>query len=161
MMRIGHGFDVHAFADGRRLVLGGVDIPAERGLMGHSDADVLAHALMDAILGALREGDIGQLFPDDDPAYLGADSLALLARVMDVVRQRGARVLDCDCTVAAQAPKLAPHREQMRENLARAMGLPVGCVGVKATTTERLGFVGREEGICAWAVVLLDDAPRD
>ena len=161
MMRIGHGFDVHAFAEGRRLVLGGVDIPARRGLMGHSDADVLAHALMDAILGALREGDIGQLFPDDDPAYLGADSLALLARVMDVVRQRGARVLDCDCTVAAQAPKLAPHREQMRENLARAMGLPVGCVGVKATTTERLGFVGREEGICAWAVVLLDDAPRD
>ena len=161
MMRIGHGFDVHAFAEGRRLVLGGVDIPAERGLMGHSDADVLAHALMDAILGALREGDIGQLFPDDDPAYLGADSLALLARVMDVVRQRGARVLDCDCTVAAQAPKLAPHRERMRENLARAMGLPVGCVGVKATTTERLGFVGREEGICAWAVVLLDDAPRD
>jgi 2-C-methyl-D-erythritol 2,4-cyclodiphosphate synthase len=160
-MRIGHGFDVHAFAEGRRLVLGGVDIPAERGLLGHSDADVLAHALMDAILGALREGDIGQLFPDDDPAYLGADSLALLARVMDVVRQRGARVLDCDCTVAAQAPKLAPHREQMRENLARAMGLPVGCVGVKATTTERLGFVGREEGICAWAVVLLDDAPRD
>jgi 2-C-methyl-D-erythritol 2,4-cyclodiphosphate synthase len=160
-MRIGHGFDVHAFAEGRRLVLGGVDIPAERGLLGHSDADVLAHALMDAILGALREGDIGQLFPDDDPAYLGADSLALLARVMDVVRQRGARVLDCDCTVAAQAPKLAPHREQMRENLARAMGLPVGCVGVKATTTERLGFVGREEGIAAWAVVLLDDAPRD
>lgn len=160
-MRIGHGFDVHAFAEGRRLVLGGVDIPARRGLMGHSDADVLAHALMDAILGALREGDIGQLFPDDDPAYLGADSLALLARVMDVVRQRGARVLDCDCTVAAQAPKLAPHREQMRENLARAMGLPVGCVGVKATTTERLGFVGREEGIAAWAVVLLDDAPRD
>ncbi len=160
-MRIGHGFDVHAFAEGRRLILGGVDIPAERGLLGHSDADVLTHALMDAILGALREGDIGQLFPDDDPAFEGADSLALLARVMDVVRQRGARVLDCDCTVAAQAPKLAPHREQMRANLAEAMGLPVSCVGVKATTTERLGFVGRKEGICAWAVVLLDDACGD
>jgi 2-C-methyl-D-erythritol 2,4-cyclodiphosphate synthase len=155
MLRIGHGFDVHAFAEGRRLILGGVDIPAERGLLGHSDADVLAHALMDAILGALREGDIGQLFPDDDPAYLGADSLALLARVMDVVRQRGARVLDCDCTVAAQAPKLAPHREQMRENLARALGVSVDQVGVKATTTERLGFEGREEGISATATCLV------
>ena len=158
-MRIGHGFDVHAFAEGRRLVLGGVDIPARRGLMGHSDADVLAHALMDAILGALREGDIGQLFPDTDPAYEGADSLVLLARVCRRrARREGFAIVDCDCTVAAQAPKLAPHREQMRENLARAMGLPVGCVGVKATTTERLGFVGREEGIEAWAVALLDDA---
>ena len=158
-MRIGHGFDVHAFAEGRKCVLGGVDIPAPRGLLGHSDADVLTHALMDAILGALREGDIGQLFPDDDPAFEGADSLVLLGRVMDVVRERGCAVVDCDCTVAAQAPKLAPHRERMRQNLARAMGIPVSSVGVKATTTERLGFVGREEGICAWAVVLLDDAP--
>lgn len=157
MLRIGHGYDVHRFAEGRRCILGGVDVPAERGLLGHSDADVLTHALMDAILGALREGDIGQLFPDDDPAYEGADSLVLLSRVTEVARSRGARVLDCDCTVAAQVPKLAPYRQQMRQNLARTMGLDVGCVGVKATTTERLGFVGREEGIEAWAVVLLDD----
>ena len=155
-MHIGHGFDVHAFAEGRRCILGGVDVPSDRGLMGHSDADVLTHALMDAILGALKEGDIGQLFPDDDPAYEGADSLVLLRRVMEVVRRRGAKLLDCDCTVAAQAPKLAPYREQMRENLARAMGVDVSSVGVKATTTERLGFVGREEGIASWAVVLLN-----
>lgn len=155
-MHIGHGFDVHAFAEGRRCILGGVDVPSGRGLMGHSDADVLTHALMDAILGALKEGDIGQLFPDDDPAYEGADSLVLLRRVMEVVRRRGAKLLDCDCTVAAQAPKLAPYREQMRENLARAMGVDVSSVGVKATTTERLGFVGREEGIAAWAIVLLN-----
>ncbi len=155
-LRIGHGFDVHAFAEGRRCVLGGVDVPCERGLLGHSDADVLAHALMDALLGALREGDIGKLFPDDDPAYEGADSIALLGRVADLVRERGWRIVDCDCTVAAQAPKLAPYREQMRENMAAAMGVPVDAVGVKATTTERLGFVGRKEGIAAWAVALLD-----
>ena len=157
MLRIGHGYDVHRFAEGRRCVLGGVDIPYERGLLGHSDADVLTHALMDAFLGALRLGDIGQLFPDDDPAFEGADSCRLLARVSDVARERGARILDCDCTVAAQAPRLAPYREQMRRNLADAMGLPACCVGVKATTTERLGFVGRGEGIEAWAVALLDD----
>jgi 2-C-methyl-D-erythritol 2,4-cyclodiphosphate synthase len=162
VLRIGHGFDVHQFAEGRRCVLGGVEVPYELGLLGHSDADVVTHALMDAILGALRAGDIGQLFPDDDPAFEGADSLVLLSRVMDVVRSRGARVLDCDCTIAAQAPKLAPYREQMRERLAGAMGLPVGSVGMKATTTEGLGFVGRKEGIAAWAVVLLDDgAPGD
>ena len=155
-LRIGHGFDVHAFAEGRRCVLGGVDVPCECGLLGHSDADVLAHALMDALLGALREGDIGKLFPDDDPAYEGADSIALLGRVADLVRERGWRIVDCDCTVAAQAPKLAPYREQMRENMAAAMGVPVDAVGVKATTTERLGFVGRKEGVAAWAVALLD-----
>lgn len=155
-LRIGHGFDVHAFAEGRRCVLGGVDVPCERGLLGHSDADVLAHALMDALLGALREGDIGKLFPDDDPAYEGADSIALLGRVADLVRERGWRIVDCDCTVAAQAPKLAPYREQMRENMAVAMGVSVDAVGVKATTTERLGFVGRKEGIAAWAVALLE-----
>ncbi len=155
-LRIGHGFDVHAFAEGRRCVLGGVDVPCERGLLGHSDADVLAHALMDALLGALREGDIGKLFPDDDPAYEGADSIALLGRVADLVRERGWRIVDCDCTVAAQAPKLAPYREQMRENMAAAMGVSVDAVGVKATTTERLGFVGRKEGIAAWAVALLE-----
>ena len=157
MLRIGHGFDVHAFAEGRRLVLGGVDVPCERGLAGHSDADVLAHALMDAVLGAMRAGDIGGLFPDTDPAYEGADSLVLMRRVAELARERGYRLLDVDCTVAAQAPKLAPHRDQMRANMAAALGVPVDAVGVKATTTERLGFVGREEGIAAWAVALLDD----
>lgn len=162
MLRIGHGFDVHRFAEGRRCVLGGVEVPYELGLLGHSDADVVTHALMDAILGALRAGDIGQLFPDDDPAFEGADSLVLLSRVADVARSRGARVLDCDCTIAAQAPKLAPYREQMRERLAGAMGIDVASVGMKATTTEGLGFVGRKEGIAAWAVVLLDDGrPAD
>ncbi len=155
MLRIGHGFDVHAFADNRRCILGGVDVPYERGLAGHSDADVLAHALMDALLGALREGDIGKLFPDDDPAYEGADSLKLLARVAELVRERGFEIVDCDCTVAAQAPKLAPYREQMRANMAAAMQVDVDAVGVKATTTEKLGFVGRKEGIAAWAVALL------
>ncbi|WP_273445845.1 2-C-methyl-D-erythritol 2,4-cyclodiphosphate synthase [Thermophilibacter provencensis] len=156
MLRIGHGFDVHAFAEGRRLVLGGVDVLAERGLAGHSDADVVAHALMDAVLGALREGDIGKLFPDTDPAYEGADSLALMRRVAELAHSRGWRVADADCTIAAQAPKLAPYREQMRANMAAALGVPAEAVGVKATTTERLGFVGREEGIAAWAVVLLE-----
>ena len=157
MLRIGHGFDVHAFAEGRRLVLGGVEVPCERGLDGHSDADVLAHALMDAVLGALRAGDIGGLFPDNDPAYEGADSLVLMRRVADLARERGCRILDVDCTVAAQAPKLAPLRDEMRARMADALGVPVDAVGVKATTTERLGFVGREEGIAAWAVALLDD----
>ena len=157
MLRIGHGFDVHAFADGRRLVLGGVDVPSERGLDGHSDADVLAHALMDAVLGAMRAGDIGKLFPDTDPAYEGADSLVLMSHVARLARERGFSILDVDCTVAAQAPKLAPYREQMRERMASALGVDAEHVGVKATTTERLGFVGREEGIAAWAVALLDD----
>ena len=157
MLHIGHGYDVHAFAEGRKLILGGVDIPHARGLDGHSDADVLAHALMDALLGAMRADDIGQLFPDTDPAYKGADSLVLLSHVAELARERGYRILDVDCTVAAQAPKMAPHRQAMRENLAAAMGVDVGQVGVKATTTEHLGFVGREEGIAAWAVALLED----
>lgn len=155
-MRIGHGYDVHAFAPGRKCILGGVEVPSELGLLGHSDADVLVHALMDAILGALREGDIGKLFPDDDPAYEGADSIKLLERVTALAAERGFRIVDCDCTVAAQAPKLAPYREQMRARMAAAMGVPVDAVGVKATTTERLGFVGRKEGIEAWAVALLE-----
>lgn len=158
MLRIGHGFDVHAFAEGRELVLGGVHVPSARGLLGHSDADVVAHALMDAVLGALRCEDIGALFPDTDPAYEGADSLKLMARVADLVRERGWRVVDVDCTIAAQAPKLAPYRDEMRANMAAALGVDVSAVGVKATTTERLGFVGREEGIAAWAVALLDRA---
>jgi 2-C-methyl-D-erythritol 2,4-cyclodiphosphate synthase len=156
MVRIGHGYDVHAFAEGRRLVLGGVEIPHTRGLAGHSDADVLVHALMDALLGALREGDIGQLFPDTDPAYEGADSIKLLSHVCALVRERGWRIVDADCTVAAQAPKMAPYRQAMRERMAQAMGVPTDSVGVKATTTEHLGFVGREEGIAAWAVALLE-----
>ena len=155
-MRIGHGYDVHAFAPGRKCILGGVEVPSELGLLGHSDADVLVHALMDAILGALREGDIGKLFPDDDPAYEGADSIKLLERVAALAAERGFRIVDCDCTVAAQAPKLASYREQMRARMAAAMGVPVDAVGVKATTTERLGFVGRKEGIEAWAVALLE-----
>lgn len=157
MLHIGHGYDVHAFAEGRRLVLGGVEIDHPCGLAGHSDADVVAHALADALLGAMREQDIGALFPDTDAAYEGADSLVLLARVAELARERGYRICDCDCTIAAQAPKLAPHRQAMRENLSRAMGVPTSAVGVKATTTERLGFVGREEGIAAWAVALLED----
>ena len=158
MLRIGHGFDVHAFAEGRPLILGGVNVPCERGLAGHSDADVVAHAVMDAVLGALRAGDIGKLFPDTDPAYEGADSLGLMRHVAELVREQGWRVADVDCTIAAQAPKLAPYRDEMRARMAAALGVEKDAVGVKATTTERLGFVGREEGIAAWAVALLERA---
>ncbi len=154
-LRTGLGMDVHAFAEGRKLILGGVDIPYERGLAGHSDADVLAHAIADALLGAARAGDIGKLFPDTDPAYEGADSLKLLAAVADHVRDLGFAIADVDSVVAAQAPKLSQHREAMRANLAAAMGIPVDNVGVKATTTERLGFEGRGEGISAYATCLL------
>lgn len=154
-LRTGLGYDVHAFAEGRKLVLGGVDVPHTRGLLGHSDADVLAHAVADALLGAVRGGDIGKLFPDTDPAYKGADSLKLLAAVADYVRELGFEILDVDSVVAAQAPKLSPYRDQMRENLARAMGLSADNVGVKATTTEHLGFEGREEGISATAICLV------
>lgn len=157
MMRIGHGYDVHRLVEGRKLILCGVDIPHTLGLLGHSDADVATHAVADAILGATRLGDLGKLFPDTDPAFEGADSLGLLSEVMRLARERGYRLVDCDCTIAAQAPKLAPHRDEMRANLARALGVGVESVGVKATTTERLGFVGREEGMAAWAVALLDD----
>jgi len=157
MMRIGHGYDVHRLVEGRKLILCGVDIPHTLGLLGHSDADVATHAVADAILGATRLGDLGKLFPDTDPAYEGADSLRLLSEVMRLARERGYRLVDCDCTIAAQAPKLAPHRDEMRANLARALGVGVESVGVKATTAERLGFVGREEGMAAWAVALLDD----
>ena len=154
-LRCGLGMDVHAFAEGRKLILGGVDIPHERGLDGHSDADVLAHAIADALLGAARIGDIGKLFPDTDPAYKDADSLVLLGACADAVRAAGFRIVDVDSVVAAQAPKLSPYRDQMRENLACAMGIPPENVGVKATTTEHLGFVGREEGMSAWATCLL------
>ncbi len=157
-LRIGHGYDVHKLVEGRKLILCGVEIPHKLGLLGHSDADVATHAVADAILGATRLGDLGKLFPDTDPAYAGANSLELLAQVMRLARERGYELLDCDCTIAAQAPKLAPHREQMRANLARALGVGVESVGVKATTTERLGFVGREEGMAAWAVCIMEDA---
>ena len=154
-LRIGQGYDVHQLAEGRKLIMGGVGIPHARGLLGHSDADVLAHAVADALLGGVRGGDIGKLFPDTDPAYEGADSMKLLAAVADFVRERGYESLDVDSVIAAQAPKLSPYRDQMRENLARAMGISPENVGVKATTTEHLGFEGREEGISATAVALL------
>ena len=159
-LKIGHGYDVHRLVEGRDLILGGIKIEHTKGLLGHSDADVLTHALMDALLGAMRAGDIGQLFPDTDPAYEGADSMVLLSHVMQLVRNEGFELLDCDCTVAAQAPKLLPHRDAMRNRMAEVMGISSDKVGVKATTTEGLGFVGTQEGIAAWAVVLLD-APRN
>lgn len=154
-LRIGQGYDVHQLVEGRKLIMGGVDIPHTRGLLGHSDADVLAHAVADALLGGVRGGDIGKLFPDTDPAYEGADSMKLLAAVADYVRDLGYEILDVDSVIAAQAPKLSPYRDQMRENLACAMGISPENVGVKATTTEHLGFEGREEGISATAVALL------
>ncbi len=154
-LKIGHGYDVHRLVEGRDLILGGIKIEHTKGLLGHSDADVLAHALMDALLGAMRAGDIGQLFPDTDPAYEGADSMVLLSHVMQLVRDKGFELFDCDCTVAAQAPKLLPYREAMRNRMAEVMGVTPDKVGVKATTTEGLGFVGQQEGIAAWAVVLL------
>ena len=154
-LRIGQGYDVHALVEGRKLIIGGVDIPHTLGLLGHSDADVLAHAVADALLGAIRGGDIGKLFPDTDPEWEGADSMKLLAAVAAKVREEGYQIIDVDSVIAAQAPKMAPHRQQMRENLAAAMGIAVDNVGVKATTTEHLGFEGRQEGISATAVALL------
>ncbi|MBE6678195.1 MAG: 2-C-methyl-D-erythritol 2,4-cyclodiphosphate synthase [Ruminococcaceae bacterium] len=155
-MRIGHGYDVHAFAEGRKLVLGGVDVPHSKGLMGHSDADVLAHAVCDALLGAAALGDIGGHFPDTDPAYKGADSLLLLKAVVKLLKDKGYRVVNVDSTVIAQKPKLAPFIGQMRQNLAEAMGLQLDEVSVKATTEEHLGFTGREEGISAHALCLIE-----
>ncbi len=155
-MRIGHGYDVHRLAEGRKLILGGVDIPWEKGLLGHSDADVLAHAVMDALLGAAGLGDIGRHFPDTDPAYAGADSLKLLAHVAELLRERGYTVGNVDATVLAQRPKLAPHISAMRDNLARAMGIAPDRVNVKATTEEGLGFTGSGEGMAAHAVALIE-----
>lgn len=158
-MRIGHGYDVHKLAEGRRLILGGVDIPYEKGLLGHSDADVLTHAVMDALLGALALGDIGQHFPDTDPRYKGADSLQLLSHVVQLISAQGFHVGNVDATILAQAPKLALHIPAMRENLARAMGIDVSQVSVKATTEEGLGFTGHKEGIATHAVALLLSNP--
>lgn len=157
-MRIGHGYDVHRLVEGRKCIIGGVDIPHETGLDGHSDADVLVHAVMDALLGALALGDIGKHFPDTDPRYKGADSMALLRHVAALIAKEGYRLGNLDATVLAQAPKLAPHIMQMRENIAAALGCEVSRVSVKATTEEKLGFTGARQGIAAHCVCLLERA---
>lgn len=156
-MRIGHGYDVHRLVEGRKLILGGVEIPFEKGLLGHSDADVLTHALMDSLLGAAALGDIGKLFPDNDDAFLGADSIELLHRVCEVISQNGYSIGNVDCTVLAQRPKLAPYIPLMRERLSEAMGLDISRVSVKATTEEHLGFTGEGLGIAAHSVALLNE----
>ena len=155
-LRVGHGYDVHRLTEGRALILGGVTVPFDRGLLGHSDADVLTHAVMDALLGAAALGDIGKLFPDSDAAYAGADSIALLRRVTALLREHGWQVGNVDATVVAQAPKLSPYIPEMRRRLAEAMGLDVDCVSVKATTEEKLGFTGSGEGMAAHAVALIE-----
>lgn len=153
--RIGHGYDVHRLVPGRRLILGGVSIPHETGLLGHSDADVLTHAVMDALLGALALGDIGKHFPDKDPAYEGADSLLLATQVAALIRERGWEIGNIDATVLAEAPKLAPYIDLMRQKISGALGISPDAVSVKATTEERLGFTGEKLGIAAHAVALL------
>lgn len=156
-MRIGHGYDVHRLAEGRRLVLGGVEIPWVKGLLGHSDADVLLHALMDALLGAAALGDIGKLFPDKDDRYLNADSMLLLEEVVELIHAKGYTVGNADCTVLAQKPKLAPYIPLMRERIAKTLDVAIDRVSVKATTEEGLGFTGDGSGIAAHAVVLLEE----
>lgn len=156
-MRIGHGYDVHRLVEGRKLILGGVEVPHTLGLLGHSDADVLTHAVMDALLGACALGDIGHLFPDSDPAYAGADSLRLLDEVMSRLHAQGFRVGNVDATVLAQAPKLAPHLPAIRRNLADRLQVPLSRVSVKATTEEGLGFTGAGEGMAAHAVCLVEE----
>lgn len=155
-MRIGTGYDVHRLKDGRALIIGGVNIPFEKGLDGHSDADVLVHAIMDALLGAAAMPDIGKLFPDNDDAYRGADSIKLLGKVGFRLKEAGWKIVNIDSTIIAQAPKMAPHIEQMRSNIANALGMSVSDVNVKATTEEHLGFTGSGEGIAAQAAVLID-----
>lgn len=155
-MRIGHGYDVHRLTEGRKCIIGGVDIPYDRGLLGHSDADVLTHAIMDALLGAAALGDIGHLFPDSDDAFLGADSLVLLQRVREVLAEHGWKLGNLDATVIAQAPKMAPHISRMRQNIADCLQTEVGNVSIKATTEEHLGFTGSGEGIAAHAVCLIE-----
>lgn len=154
-MRIGHGYDVHKLVEGRRLIIGGVDIPYEKGLLGHSDADVVLHAIADAILGALAMGDIGKHFPDTDPAFKGADSIKLLEHVVSLAEKRGYCVGNLDATIIAQRPKMAPHIQQMRENVAKACRVDVDQINIKATTEEGLGFTGTGEGISSHAVVLM------
>lgn len=155
-MRIGHGYDVHKLVEGRKLILGGVEIPHSKGLLGHSDADVLTHALMDALLGAVALGDIGSLFPDNDDKFLGADSIDLLKTVVSILREKGYSIINADCTVIAQSPKLKPYIEEMREKLSSAMEIGINAVSVKATTEEHLGFTGEGLGIAAHAVVLVE-----
>ena len=155
-MRIGHGYDVHRLVEGRKLILGGVCIPHEKGLLGHSDADVLCHAIMDALLGAAALGDIGKLFPDSDDKFQGADSIELLREVCSVINANGNKLINIDSTVIAQKPKLSPYIEKMRMPLAAAMDIPTDCVSVKATTEEKLGFTGAELGIAAHAVALIE-----
>ena len=156
MFRIGHGYDVHKLVEGRKLILGGVEIPHTTGLLGHSDADVLAHAIMDAMLGALAMGDIGHLFPDNDDSFKGADSMKLMEEVCRRVREAGWEIGNIDATIIAQAPKLAPHIMTMRENIAKVCGCDVSQISVKATTEEHLGFTGRKEGISAHSVCLIE-----
>ena len=155
-LRIGHGYDVHRLVEGRKLILGGVEVPYERGLLGHSDADVLTHAVMDALTGASRLGDIGRLFPDTDPAYEGISSLKLLAEVGCLLAEQGYQVVNIDATLIAQAPKVGPYRRQMAENIASALQIQPEQVNVKATTEEHLGFTGDGSGMAAHAVVLLE-----
>lgn len=156
MMRVGHGYDVHRLVEGRKLILGGVEIPWEKGLLGHSDADVLVHAVMDALLGAAGLWDIGHAFPDNDPAYAGIDSMLLLARVRDMLTEKGYTVGNVDATILAQRPKLAGHIPQMRRNIAQVLEIEEDCINVKATTEEGLGFTGSGEGMAAHAVALLN-----
>ena len=156
-MRIGHGYDVHKLVEGRKLILGGVEVPHTLGLLGHSDADVLTHAIMDALLGAAALGDIGQHFPDTDDRYLGADSVALLRHVVALIDEKGYRIGNLDATVIAQKPKLMPYLPAMRETLAKAMGINADQLNLKATTEEHLGFTGRQEGISAHCVCLLEE----
>ena len=158
MTRFGMGYDVHRLVEGRKLILGGVEIPWEKGLLGHSDADVLLHAVADALLGAAALGDIGRHFPDTDEKFAGVDSMKLLAEVVRLVREKGFRVGNVDATIVAQAPKLAPHIGKMTENIARVLDVPLDCVNVKATTEERLGFTGSGEGMSAYAVAGLETA---
>lgn len=159
-IRIGHGYDVHRLTENRKLIIGGVDIPHRLGLLGHSDADVLTHAVMDAMLGALALGDIGQHFPDTDPRYAGADSIRLLRHVNGLIQQKGWELGNLDATVLAQAPKLAPHIPVMRKNLCTAIGCNLDQISIKATTEEKLGFTGQEAGIAAHCVVLLQRIPQ-
>ncbi len=160
-MRIGNGYDVHVLCNDRKFIMGGVEIPYEKGLLGHSDADVLVHAIMDAMLGSLALGDIGKHFPDTDPAYKGISSIKLLKHVNELIKSKGYTVGNVDSIIAAQRPKMAPHIEQMRENIAEALECDVDRISVKATTTEKLGFEGRGEGISSYAVVLLEEISRD
>ncbi|MEH7402544.1 2-C-methyl-D-erythritol 2,4-cyclodiphosphate synthase [Gottfriedia acidiceleris] len=155
MFRIGQGFDVHAFAEDRPLIIGGIEIPYELGLLGHSDADVLLHTISDALLGAIGEGDIGRHFPDTDPAFKDADSAKLLQHVFHIVKDKGYELVNADCTIIAQAPKMAPYIQLMRQRIAELLETTSDCINVKATTTEKLGFTGRKEGIASQAVVLL------